>query len=183
MGSPIHREHEIEQFPRHIEHVRTLGEEARPCLTDRDRRLNIRGHQASRSGSRSEESKNHHLRDFWRRSIFAFFDSIDPLRIRLLVLPISPRSASSAESTSLRDWDVAEVPQAGSTNQSDTLLPVDDWMLQNEPNFCSRWEELTASIGAFGPASAWRRVHRRERWRPGVRLRMALKQKATFRWI
>jgi hypothetical protein len=28
----------------------------------------------------SEYSKNRHLRDFWRRSIFDFFDSIDPLQ-------------------------------------------------------------------------------------------------------
>ena len=28
------------------------------------------------------KSKNHHLRDFWRRSIFDFFDSIDPTRTR-----------------------------------------------------------------------------------------------------
>jgi hypothetical protein len=28
----------------------------------------------------AEQSKNQHLRDFWRRSIFDFFDSIDPER-------------------------------------------------------------------------------------------------------
>ena len=41
------REHEIEQFLRHIEHVRTLTEEARPGLTNRDKRFNVRGHRAS----------------------------------------------------------------------------------------------------------------------------------------
>jgi hypothetical protein len=29
---------------------------------------------------RSGVVQNHHLRDFWRRSIFDFLDSIDPLR-------------------------------------------------------------------------------------------------------
>ena len=46
----VHRrsspDHGVEQFLRHVGHARTLGEEARPCLTDRDRRFNLRGHRA-----------------------------------------------------------------------------------------------------------------------------------------
>ena len=50
LGSPTRREHESEEFLRQIERELTLGEEARPCLTDRDRRFNILGHRASCSG-------------------------------------------------------------------------------------------------------------------------------------